>query len=729
METILFGVFNGNIWRDEMNGKSFFRLITKHRLVLPEMYQNEYVIKNPLTGENEKYYEVKCSAFDHPIPSVERGTPVKVTGYFASDQESEGSWNFMVSAFIVESNDAYTSVRFLNSQGIGKYAEELVAKFGVNIFSYPDIPEVGELLKEEEKGEAILQKLQRKYMECLVFDEMSTVQIPYPYSIKLVKQYGAESLKMLKADPYNGLKVGLTFRQCDRLAIRYGLSATSYSRIRAVADVCMDQIKASGNTYELLPAFQQQVMYRLQHGEYKEEIPTNVPISFKGRSYEIVNVAGKSRVVNRNLRMAEERVAKNLKRLLRSDREPYNDRFIPMIEEQCHMAFGKEQREAFQMFHTRGIKILTGGPGTGKTTTVKGLLLYYQMMHPNHVIRLAAPTGRAAQRLAESTDMPATTIHKLLEYIPYGESPMVRDANNPIEADLLVIDEVSMLDIEVCDMLLEAVKTGTMILLVGDVHQLESVGPGAILRDLLKSRKNIVEKTMLTEVYRQKGGSPIIDNSIKINDGNTELAFCDDFQFIRCDSQEDIFEAVKQLYPKFTREGMFDTQILCPSYKGEAGIDRLNVAIRDMVNPEGKTLVYGFHKYRVGDKVIMTRNNAEVGYYNGDIGVIDKILEDEIVIKIRKFSIHLDRECFDDLRLAYAISIHRSQGSEFKNVIIVLPKEPKSMLVRNLFYTAVTRAKKRVVVISEQEALETAIQTSRTDFRKTGLTALLDKIG
>ena len=291
----------------------------------------------------------------------------------------------------------------------------------------------------------------------------------------------------------------------------------------------MSRIASEGHTYTPIDVFNKALIYQLEHGGYDNKVSPTTTAIIRNSRFKVESGPDYQIIIDRKIAAAEQRVAKNILRLCTSVPEPYDENFLPIIENKCGMEFGNEQRDAFGMFHKRGFMILTGGPGTGKTTTVKGLILCYQMMHPNHKIKLAAPTGRAAQRLAESTGMPATTVHKLLEFIPYGESPTVRDQNNPIDADFIVIDEGSMLDIQLFDMLLEAVKTGTTILLVGDIHQLESVGAGAVLRDLLKTKIGVVEATFLTEVFRQKGGSPIIDNSIKINQGRTDLEECNDF--------------------------------------------------------------------------------------------------------------------------------------------------------------------------------------------------------
>ena len=724
----MFGVFFGNIWRDEMNGKSIFRILTKHKLILKDMYQKEWVVANSKTGEDEKWFDVKCSALDKPIPSIEKNTPVKVKGYFLSNEQEV--WTFVVEDFVVDCNDDITAIRYLMSfSGVTEEnAFKIVETFGNKVFDMDETlrEPLMDLGIKEEKADEMLLKISRKYAECVVFSELSEVKIPYPYTIKAVKNYGIKALSILKADPYIGLKLGFTFKQCDNLAKKYGYSSCSSARMRAVADVCMSRIASEGHTYTPLNTFQKALDYQLEHGGYDDKVSSVASTVIRNSRYKLETGVNYQVIIDNKIAAAEQRVARNVLRLCKRVSEPYNPDFLPIIENKCGMQFGKEQKQAFDMFRHRGIKILTGGPGTGKTTTVKGLILCYQMMHPKHKIKLAAPTGRAAQRLSESTEMPATTVHKLLEFIPYGESPTVRDSNNPIDADFIVVDEVSMMDIQLFDLFLEAVKPNTTILLVGDIHQLESVGPGAVLRDLLKTKLKIVDATFLTEVYRQKGGSPIIDNSIRINNGIAELEQCNDFISSEFDNQTEMFKEVIALYKAYTGN-IFDIQILCPSYKGDSGIDALNVAIRDIVNPTGKTLTYGYHKFRKGDKIIMTRNNDDVGYYNGDIGIIADIPDEGLVVDIRGKKLTVTRECLDDIRLAYAITIHRSQGSEFKNVIVVLPKEPKSMLVRNLFYTAVTRAKKKVIIVAEKGAIKTAVETDKADVRRTRLSAELDR--
>lgn len=736
MTTKIYGVFNGYIWRDEANGKATFRFLTKHNLFLNQMYLSSLYSRNELTGLDEKWFEVKVNSFNHPTPAIERGTPICLSGYFNSETNNN-KWDFIVEDFLLSSNDDITAIRYLRKYDLpDDINKQIISKYGNDVFKLYKFDDIFPFLSESlgignNKTEKVLNYLQKLNGENETFKLLSVANIPYPYTVKAVKKYGTDAVKMLSCNPYlYGSKIGLRFRQCDELAKRLGISATSNIRLKQASNEVMDSFSKSGHIYTPVWMFRKKMEYFLNNSVFEEKISSSCFYSVKNEKFYTENM----NIYDIENKIAEERVAKNIKRLAVSSKvEPYSEKYLPIIEQKCGMFFGKQQKEAFAMLKSRGIKILTGGPGTGKTTTVKGLIYCYQLMHPDHKIKLSASTGRAAQRLAESTGIPATTVHKMLDYIPYGDETKCKDANDPIDADLIVVDEFSMIDLILFDKLLEAIKNNTTMLFVGDIHQLEAVGAGAILRDLLSVKTNKIESTLLTEVFRQKDGSPIIDNAIKVNKGETDLFVCPDFMINKESSQEDMFNVIKNLYlDLYDKNNLYDTQILCPSYKGEVGIDKINKVIRDIVNPDGKTLIYGFSKYREGDKVIFTKNNADIGYYkgyyNGDIGIVKKIEDDTITVSLVNHDVVIDRESFDELKLAYAITIHRSQGSEFNNIIVVIPKEPASMLVRNLFYTAITRAKKRVFVISENDAMDIAIKTNKIDDRRTNLPRLIKEI-
>jgi exodeoxyribonuclease V alpha subunit len=339
-------------------------------------------------------------------------------------------------------------------------------------------------------------------------------------------------------------------------------------------------------------------------------------------------------------------------------------------------------------------------------------------MYPKHKIALCAPTGRAAQRMSESTGMEATTVHRLLDYRPYGDTPSCKDRNNPIDADFIIVDEVSMTDIALFDMLLEAVKDNTMVLLVGDIHQLESVGPGAVLRDLLECSSTIIPRIMLTEVFRQKGGSPIIENAMRINDGNIHMVEAPEFKIIKTKCPEQSLEVIQRLmHEMYDPRNPFETQILCPARKGLAGINNLNTVLQRQLNPSNQCLHFGQTEFRPNDKILMTENNYEAGYYNGDIGIIKTITPSGILVDIRDQDFLIPKSELHNMRLSYGLTIHKSQGSEFKNVIVSMPMDPPGMLVRNLFYTGVTRAKKNVIIVNEGTSMQTSIKVANEGSR------------
>ena len=340
----------------------------------------------------------------------------------------------------------------------------------------------------------------------------------------------------------------------------------------------------------------------------------------------------------------------------------------------------------------------------------------FEKMIPNARILLCAPTGRAAQRLAESTGREAVTIHRLLEYRPYGEKLIHKNIDNPLDADLLIVDEGSMLSCSLASVLLSAVRSGALVIIIGDINQLPSVEPGDVLHDLIFS--GLAPVCQLREVHRQAAGSSIICNAELINDGFTELVEDDRFHIQYAGNQtgiaDQIIEAVKALYNPKTP---FATQVLAPVYRDDAGVGVLDKRLQDFLNPGRgeKEIRYGDRTFRCRDKVILLSNNYVQGYYNGDSEIGNSCL----TVQLANKQICLSHELMDDIDLAYCISVHRSQGSEFTNVIISLPNARN--LVKNLLYTGITRAKERVVIVAQNGAVYTAIQNSSFGVRNSYL--------
>jgi exodeoxyribonuclease V alpha subunit len=390
------------------------------------------------------------------------------------------------------------------------------------------------------------------------------------------------------------------------------------------------------------------------------------------------------------------------------------------------------QKEAIRKVITNKVLVLTGGPGTGKTTLLNCLI---KILEKNgQQILLASPTGRAARRLAEVTGREAKTIHRLLEYSP-SEGGFKRNDENPLAADLVVIDEASMVDILLMNHLLKAIPITATLLLVGDVDQLPSVGPGNMLRDVITSGR--VETVILTEVFRQAQESMIVVNAHRVNHGEFPLTKSPqgkeaDFYFVSRDDPKQALEVIKELcanrLPRALQlDPIADIQVMTPMHKGEAGVTNLNAELQKLLNPTGQELVRGGRCFRVKDRVMQVTNNYEKEVFNGDIGRIIAIDTEEqsLTVRYEDRIVSYGLNELDELVLAYAISIHKSQGSEYPAVIVSMLPQHYIMLQRNLLYTAITRAKNLVILVGSTRAIAIAVRNSRVQHRYTALSQRL----
>ncbi|MEO7020165.1 MAG: AAA family ATPase, partial [Ktedonobacteraceae bacterium] len=393
-----------------------------------------------------------------------------------------------------------------------------------------------------------------------------------------------------------------------------------------------------------------------------------------------------------------------------------------------------KQREAVQMAYSRKVSVLTGGPGTGKSTSLRALLMVLRKRQVR--VALAAPTGRAAKRLTEATGattMPAKTLHRLLEYAPHDNSYQ-RNENNPLPYDFVIVDEVSMIDILLFYHLLKALPPTTHLLLVGDADQLPSVGPGNVLRDLLRSEA--VPCVRLTELFRQAAASQIIVNAHRINMGQVPSLKPEpesDFYFLAEDDpmrvQQRILDYVQRRIPQhYQLNPLTDIQVLSPMYKGAVGVTLLNEELQARLNPNtAGMLEWNGHVFRLGDKVMQVRNDYDKGVFNGDIGWIRQINKEDSTLKVEfpeeagPLLVAYEFHELDELVLAYAVTIHKSQGSEYPAIVVPLVQQHYMLLQRNLLYTAITRAKRLCVVIGQPRALEVAVKNDRVAMRNTGL--------
>lgn len=754
------GFYSHDLWRNEQSGLGMFSFCTsKDFLLKDEVSTSSFIHKDPITKEENIWSYIVCDSSNVPYPRLDKGTPLVLQGNFERNRGAKykSQWVFKLTDLRIENHGDYALIKFLTSKEFPEMTQQKA--FRLCNYLHENNLELIEFLRSKNsikmfadicktdyaEAKTIVTTILSKKEEEKVFRILSRYNIPYAYAVKAVKRLGKYAASRIKSQPFSSLRtIGLSLDLADRIASDYNLfSAIDTDRISMASHDVFEFMYSRGDTFFKKDAFSKMMEYystkSCLNGMLEESVLQKGVTKNEDIVYSSVQKSEKEEseiVLSKRMFNDERQAVLNIMRLNEACRDfPFNSEIVDEIMAECGMKYGKQQRQAFEtLLKTSGVKILTGGPGTGKTTTVKGIILAYKKMFPEHKVSLCAPTGRAAQRMSESTEMPACTVHRLLNYVPYGNgNASVKNHNDPIDADLVVCDEASMLDMTLFSYLLDAIKTGGTIIFMGDTHQLPSVGAGAVLKDICDIKPEFVQQANLSEVFRQKGGSPIIDNSIKINEGNIKLSQHRDFRIIRTNSPEQSLEVIKQAVRKHhDPKNPFDTQILCPAKNGISGVDNQNKVFQDILNPSRGSkdkIYYGKGEFRTGDKIIMLRNNYEADYMNGDIGVIQSIDEKKqphAIIRGKEYI--LTSDMLEDIKLAYAMTIHKSQGSEFKTAIVVMPENPSNMLVRNLFYTGITRAKKNCIVISEGSSMEKAIRTDKgSGNRRTSFSILLMK--
>lgn len=671
------------------------------------------------------------------FPKLDPNIPIELSGTWESDKYG---WSFQVIDFVEKSWNAMVAIDFLRSiKGIGekesqKIFDEFSGKTGDEFFEKIKSPAASLRLSmatgfSQEKSKTIVQAInaqseKRTFMK-FIFDHngrMKNVD-------KLYSAYGSEGLKMLQEDPYKvGQQIGLSLESCDMIAKTMQKDMKSENRILSYISRYLEKEMMSGNVYAKLLDLQPEIIKQLQTNTNEKFTSFDIVrcIVHQDKVFTYTKEGDAFLVYLNYLKKAEDSLARNIFRLQTSGLETnYDETYVEYAESIAGFQFAPEQRGAFRLLKKTGIGILTGGPGTGKTTTVKGIIDAWEKMYPEKKIRLCAPTGRAAQRMSESTGRPATTIHRLLEYKPFekdSDEIQCKNALDPIDADFIIVDEVSMLDCLLASLFFDAIKAGTMVIMVGDINQLQSVGAGDVLNDMIKSGRIPVER--LIKTYRQAENSNIIKNANEINVGH-EYLLTDpkDFEIYQTQAITDkVVEIVKQYHKP---DDLFYAQVLSPSHKGDGGVTEINKRLQEELNPgNAPHLNYGRNKFKLRDKIIMIKNNADKGYFNGDVGYITNIDNDTMTVRIQNNDIQLSHGDLDDVKLAYSMTIHKSQGSEFPVVIIALPNS--GMLKRNLLYTAVTRAKGKVIIIQQSGAISIAVHKNEVGKRKTTLLNALD---
>jgi len=559
------------------------------------------------------------------------------------------------------------------------------------------------------------------------------------YSAKIYKQYGSQSIEMVRENPYRLARdlYGTGFITADKIAQKLGIDRNSLIRAKAGLVYVLNQLTEQGHVY--YP--EGQLIYKA-----REMLQVDEEIIFQA-----VRELSKEREVfledldpEGNLKavflapfhVAETGLAQRLMFLKESPssiRPIHPEKAIEWVEQKLNIELAEKQEEAVLLAATSKVLIITGGPGTGKTTIITAILRIFQQLKLR--ILLAAPTGRAAKRMNEATGCEAKTIHRLLEYSPH-KARFKKDESDPLEGDVAIIDEASMVDTLLMYHLLKAIPSHAHLILVGDVDQLPSVGPGNVLKDIIKSGKFTVVR--LAEIFRQDQESMIIVNAHKINEGQfpvfKELDKADktDFQFIQEEDPEKILQNILDLCSeripgRFRFHPLREIQVLTPMHKGILGVANLNIELQRRLNPGPSGISHGTWNFRSGDKVMQTVNNYDKDVFNGDIGWISKIDPEqrEVTIDFDGRQVPYDYSDLDEVVLAYAVSVHKSQGSEYPVVILPVTTQHYLLLQRNLIYTGITRAKKLVVLIGTKKALAIAIRNNKPQQRYTLLSERL----
>lgn len=631
-----------------------------------------------------------------------------------------------------------------------KTAELIVEKFGDKTLDIFD-NEPERLLEVTGIGEKRLKEITESYSEHRKFADvvikLSGYDIGADYATKLYKVYGSDVISILEENPYRLIDevYGIGFKKADAIAVRMGFDPENENRIKSGLRFMLGRYISDGNTYvpENLLCEETGALLDVSTELVSEAL---FDLAIEG-DIRIENSEGRNNVYLFEFYRAEQNVCHCLERLsdadvksIRADAESLAD----MVENETGLKLSAEQRYAVLSSVSEGVSVITGGPGTGKTTIIKVIISILERSGLN--VAIAAPTGRAAKRITETSGHDASTIHRLLEYCRADDEffCFARNSERPLEYDAVIIDEASMIDLLLMDALVSAIRPGTRFILVGDKDQLPSVGAGNVLSDIIESER--VHSVCLTEIFRQAGESLIVVNAHRINKGEyPEYDNRRDFFFMKRNDEQSVLATIEELckkrLPKYYSRlnAVRDIQVLTPTKKGTAGAVNLNSRLQNAFNPAQPGLnekVYGERTFRENDKVMQIKNNYELtwrnfnektegeGVFNGDIGFIESINKDSeqmTVIFDECRYVTYDFSQLDELELAYAVTVHKSQGSEFPIVVMPMTWIPPLLATRNLLYTAITRGKTAVVLVGSEQRMNAMIDNNRIAERYSGL--------
>ncbi len=695
--------------------------------------ENNFLIAK-LQTDDSQIITVIGNSFD-----LQQGERVIITGKFKEDLKY-GRQLEIESTEIVLPTTKLGIEKFLGSgliKGIGPItAKKITEKFGLKTLEILD-KEPEKLFEIEGLAQKKIETIKNEWVnhkfirEIIIF--MQSFGISSTFALKIYNKYQKESINILKSNPYKLIDdiYGIGFKTADLIADKFGIEKESKFRIKAGILYLLNEITESGHCFYPKDEFLKLAVNLL---DVKENLIEEClkELNFSKKIFLDIQ---EERIYLNYIYNNEKAVAHKLLKLKKNNNiyikiDKTVLKKIDFILKNNNIVFDEDQLEAINSAITENVLILTGSPGTGKSTILKIIIDFYNINSKK--VLLAAPTGRAAKRLSQATNFEAKTIHRLLKYQPKTNMFLINE-NNKLDADVIIIDEASMIDIKLFKSLMDAIKVDTKIILVGDSDQLPAVGPGNILSDIINS--NIFKVVRLKKIYRQEGQSKIIYNSHRIRDGlfpvikNSEF---EDFYFIDETNSDNlintIIEMITERIPsKFDYDPLKDIQVIVPTNKGTVGSNNLNKKIQENLNKSEIFVKRGDTIFKFNDKIIQLKNNYEKEVFNGDIGFIRDIDFEmkEIKIEFDDKIINYDFFDLDQINLSYAITIHKSQGSEFKCVIIPILTSHYMLLQRNLLYTAITRAKELAILIGSKKAIGIAVNKNIVENRFTTLKELL----
>jgi exodeoxyribonuclease V alpha subunit len=702
------------------------------------------VVRTLFSNEENGWSAVRCRskhgvAFTAvgPLLGVHKDDELRLTGRWI--RHPRFGEQLEVSTFVHVTPSTLNGIRrFLGSgriRGIGpKMAERIVKKFGLETLEVMERdPE--RLLEVSGIGKKTLGRVKESWLkhrgiqQIMVF--LTGHGVTPGIAVKVYSRYGPAGLDVVRSNPYRLADevIGVGFRTADRIGRKLGVPDDAPERLEAGLLFVLKESTSDGHVF--LP--RDEALAAAAELLAAETEPLEAALGrLEGRERVVIRPLGNGEpaVFPARLELAESTVAEGLRETIEAAHKgPKIDvqRAIAWHQNRARIELAPRQRDALAAALVDPIVVITGGPGTGKTTLIQGVIEI--LREKDQRVLLAAPTGRAAKRLTETTGADARTIHRLLEFNPRTNS-FNRNRADQLEADVVVLDEVSMLDVELAAHLIRAIPAACRLVLVGDADQLPSVGPGNVLADLIAS--GAVRVVRLVDIFRQADRSLIVENAHRINHGRMPIAgtndeLCDFYFVPRDDPAEAADLAIefitRRIPRRFRLDPVDDIQLLSPMHRGELGVTNLNERLQGLLAPAGPELVVGSRCFRLGDKVMQTRNNYELDIYNGDIGRVTAVDTEarELVVSFDGRPVTLETENLDDLVPAYACTIHKSQGSEYPAVVIVLHHQHYVMLQRNLLYTAVTRGRRLVVIVGSRRALGRAVHNATVRERYTML--------